>query len=105
MKRVLLGVAAVTISCWVSCICRAQDAASGEKIYKAKCAACHGADAKGKEALKTKDFASADVQGMSDAELTALITDGKGKMPGYGKSLKPDQIKYLVSYIRSFAKK
>jgi cytochrome c6 len=81
------------------------DVASAAATYKAKCAACHGADAKGKDALKTKDFASAEVQGMSDAELTALITDGKGKMPGYGKSLKPDQIKDLVGYVRSFAKK
>ena len=81
------------------------DAAAGQATYKAKCAACHGSDAKGKDALKTKDFASPEVQSMSDAELTALITDGKGKMPGYGKSLKPDQIKDLVTYIRSFAKK
>ncbi len=43
------------------------DTAAGEATYKAKCAACHGADAKGKEALKTQDFASAAVQGMSDA--------------------------------------
>ena len=59
----------------------------------------------GKDALKTQDFASAAVQSMSDAELTAVITDGKGKMPAYGKSLKPDQVKDLVAYIRSFAKK
>lgn len=80
------------------------DTAAGQATYKAKCAACHGADAKGKEALKTQDFASAAVQGMSDAELTSLINDGKGKMPAYSKSLKPDQVKDLVSYIRSFAK-
>jgi mono/diheme cytochrome c family protein len=42
---------------------------------------------------------------MSDAELTAITADGKGKMPAYRKSLKPDQIKDLVAYIRSFAKK
>jgi cytochrome c6 len=83
----------------------AADTAAAEATYKAKCAACHGADGKGKEALKTQDLASAAVQNMSDAELTAIITDGKDKMPGYGKSLKPDQIKDLVSFIRSFAKK
>jgi cytochrome c6 len=81
------------------------DTAAIEASYKAKCASCHGADGKGKEALKTQDFASAAVQSMSDAELTAVITDGKGKMPAYGKSLKPDQVKDLVAYIRSFAKK
>jgi cytochrome c6 len=81
------------------------DTAATEATYKAKCASCHGADGKGKEALKTQDLASAAVQGMSDADLTAVITDGKGKMPAYGKSLKPDQVKDMVAYIRSFAKK
>ena len=81
------------------------DAAAAEATYKAKCAGCHGADGKGKDALKTQDFASSAVQGMSDAELTTIISDGKGKMPGYAKSLKPDQIKGLVAYIRSFGKK
>jgi mono/diheme cytochrome c family protein len=42
---------------------------------------------------------------MSDAELTAVITDGKGKMPAYGKGIKPDQVKDLLAYIRSFGKK
>jgi mono/diheme cytochrome c family protein len=77
------------------------DVAAAEATYKAKCASCHGADGKGKDALKTQDFASAAVQGMSDAELTTIITDGKGKMPAYAKSLKPDQVKDLVAYIRS----
>jgi mono/diheme cytochrome c family protein len=81
------------------------DTAAAAATYKAKCAACHGADGKGKEALKTQDFASAAAQGMSDAELTSMISDGKGKMPGYSKSLKPDQISDLVAYIRTFGKK
>jgi|HubBroStandDraft_5_1064220.scaffolds.fasta_scaffold95362_2 cytochrome c6 len=80
------------------------DAAAAQATYKAKCAGCHGADGKGKDALKTQDFASAAVQGMSDADLTGIINDGKGKMPGYAKSLKPDQVKDLVAYIRSFKK-
>ena len=53
------------------------DSAAAEATYKAKCAGCHGADGKGKEAMKTKDFASADVQKMTDAELTEVITNGK----------------------------
>ena len=80
------------------------DVASAAATYKAKCAGCHGADGKGKDALKTQDFASAAVQGMSDADLTTIITDGKGKMPGYAKSLKPEQVKDLVAYIRSLKK-
>lgn len=81
------------------------DVQAGAATYKTKCASCHGADGKGKAALKTEDLASAAVQNKSDAELTAITTDGKGKMPAYGKSLKPDQIQDLIAYIRSLAKK
>jgi mono/diheme cytochrome c family protein len=49
------------------------------------------------------DFTSADVQGMTDAQLTEIITNGKGKMPKYG-SLTPEQIKGLVAYIRTLKK-
>ena len=38
--------------------------------YKAKCAMCHGADGAGKPAMGTKDLGSADIQKMSDADLT-----------------------------------
>jgi mono/diheme cytochrome c family protein len=79
------------------------DTASGETMFKAKCAGCHGADGKGKEAMKTTDMGAADVQKMSDADLSGIITNGKGKMPAY-KMLTPDQVKDLVSYIRSLKK-
>jgi cytochrome c6 len=81
----------------------------GEPLYKAKCAACHGADGKGEtsvgKANKLHNLGSPDVQKQSDTDLTELITNGKNKMPAYGKSLKPGQIKDLVAYIRGFAKK
>ena len=79
------------------------DTAAGEAMFKAKCAGCHGADGKGKEAMKTTDMAAADVQKMSDADLSGVISNGKGKMPAY-KTLTPDQVKDLVGYIRSLKK-
>ena len=82
---------------------------SNAALYKAKCAACHGADGKGETAIgkanKLRDLSSTDVQKQSDGELTTIIENGKGKMPAYGKSLKPEQVKELVAYIRSIAKK
>jgi len=75
----------------------------GATVYKTKCAMCHGADGKGKEAMKTGDLASADVQKMSDADLSGMITNGKGKMPAY-KTLTPEQVKDLVAFIRSLKK-
>ena len=80
------------------------DTAAAEATYKAKCASCHGPDGKGKEAMKTKDLASPEVQKMSDADLSAIITNGKPpKMPPY-KTMTPDQVKDMVAYIRSFKK-
>jgi mono/diheme cytochrome c family protein len=55
-------------------------------------------------ANKQRDLGSADVQKQSDDELNAIISRGKGKMPAYGKSLKPEQIKELVAYIRTLKK-
>jgi mono/diheme cytochrome c family protein len=83
---------------------RAQNAS--ETLYKSKCAACHGPDGSGSALgtiLGAHDFQTADVQKMSDAELSGIITDGKNKMPAYGKSLKAEDIKGLVAYIRSLA--
>lgn len=84
-----------------------QDAGAG--LYKVKCAVCHGADGKGEtpmgKANKLRDLGAADVQKQSDTELTVIIENGKGKMPPYGNSLKPDQLKELVAYLRSLAKK
>jgi cytochrome c6 len=87
----------------------ARSQAGGETLYKSKCVACHGADGKGETAIgkanKMNDLGSPDVQKQSDVDLTATITNGKNKMPAYGKSLKPDQIKDLVAYIRTFTRK
>lgn len=81
---------------------------TAEATYKAKCQMCHGTDGKGEtptgKAMKVKDFSSEEVQKMSDADLAATITNGKGKMPAY-KTLTAEQTKDLVAYIRSLSKK
>ena len=86
---------------------RADDASA--KLYQSKCAACHGPDGSGNtpagKALKVVPFSDPDVQKLSDADLTAIIAKGKNKMPGYEKSLKPDEIKGLVAYVRELGKK
>jgi cytochrome c6 len=80
-------------------------AQSGGDTFKAKCAMCHGPDGKGQTAmgktLNLRDLGSADVQGQSDADLTNIITNGKGKMPKYDGKLTKDQISDVVKYIRT----
>lgn len=107
IKRLVIAATGLMALGVVSVPAEAHD--GGAALYKTKCAACHGADGKGDTAVgkadKIRDLSSADVQQQSDADLTAVITAGKGKMPAYGKSLKPDQVKDLVAYIRSLGKK
>ena len=81
----------------------------GAALFKTKCAACHGADGSGDtsmgKTLKIRDLRSAEVQKQTDAELTEITTNGKGKMPAYKGKLTDDQIKQLVAAIRDLAKK
>jgi cytochrome c6 len=81
----------------------------GATLFKSKCAVCHGADGSGNTAvgksMHIRDLASADAQKQTDAELTAIIVDGKGGMPSYKDKLTGDQIKELVGFIRELAKK
>ena len=73
--------------------------------FKGKCAMCHGQDGSGNtpmaKSMGIKDLGGADVQKMSDADLTGAITNGKGKMPGYKDKLSGAQISDLVAYIRT----
>ena len=83
----------------------AEDAAA---TFKAKCATCHASDGSGStpvgKKLAVRDLRSADVQKQSNAQLAGVISKGKGKMPGFGKSLSGDQTNQLVVHIRSLKK-
>lgn len=73
--------------------------ADGAATYKAKCAACHGADASKKlDAVKT----------MSEADVAKVITDGKDakpmKMPAYNGKLSAAEITEVAKYLKSIKK-
>lgn len=55
--------------------------------------------------MKVRDLGSDDVQKQTDAQLTEITANGKGKMPAFKGKLTDDQIKQLVGYIRSLKKK
>jgi len=78
-------------------------AADAAADYKAKCAMCHGADGMGKPPMGT-NLTAPDVQKMSDADLAAAITNGKGKMPAYKGKLTDAQISDLAKYIHTLKK-
>ncbi len=81
----------------------------GGSVYKAKCAACHGADLGGKPAAKIPSLVSDDAKKLSDADLTDMISNGgKDKKTSHAfsnKGVTVDQIKMVVTYIRDAQKK
>ena len=48
MKTLWLCLTVVATLCFSVSVVRGQDSAAGEKLFKAKCAGCHGTDAAGK---------------------------------------------------------
>lgn len=87
-------------------------AEDGAALFKTKCAACHGktgaADTPIAKAKNIKDLASPDIQKMTDADLTNMIANGgPNKTKGHdfkAKGLTDDQIKALVTFIRTLKK-
>jgi len=75
----------------------------GATLYKAKCAACHGADAMGKPAAKIPALVGDEIKKASDDQIAKDITE-KPKHAGIAKNLTPDQVKMLVAYIKSLQK-
>lgn len=72
--------------------------------YKAKCQMCHAADGTGNKVMKVDSLKDPASVKKTDAQLIAVTTDGKGKMPAYKGKLTDAQIKDLVAYIRTLQK-
>ena len=85
------------------------DAKAGEAVYNRACKSCHGADGTANPAIAKMmkvdipDLKSAEVQGMSDADLKAVITNGKGKMKPVS-SVAGGDLDNVVAYIKSMKK-
>ena len=79
MKKLLPRTALAGMLCVAAVF--AQDKANGEKVYKAKCASCYGADGKGEtaagKATKARDICSEEVKNESDAAWTDIISKGQ----------------------------
>ena len=108
MKKFLSGIALAGMVCLARTGVLAQDKANGEKVYKAKCASCHGPDGKGEtaagKATKARDICSDEVTKESDAAWTDIIVKGKNKMPGYDKKVTDADVKDVIAYMRSLCK-
>ncbi len=80
-------------------------AADARTTYNAKCAKCHGRDGRGRTTqgrrAHARDMTDANWQNdVTDERLFNSITNGRGKMPAFKKSLHENQIDELVNYVR-----
>lgn len=84
----------------------ARDAAT---LYAKNCATCHGKDGQAKT-FKAKfnharNFTDAAwQQSVSDERLFNSISNGKGKMPTFGKKFSEGEINALVAFVRQLKK-
>jgi mono/diheme cytochrome c family protein len=86
----------------------APDKAATAGTFRTKCAMCHGPDGSGSsvgKSMNVPDLRSSVVQNTADAELAQIISNGKGGMPAFKSSLSDDQIRGLVTYVRSLHQK
>jgi cytochrome c6 len=103
LKPIIRAVFVSLLAAGTACL-----AQSGADTYKSKCQMCHGADGTGNtpagKSTKIHSFSDPDVVKMSDADLIAVTTNGKNKMPAYKGKLTDAQIKDVVAYIRTLQK-
>jgi mono/diheme cytochrome c family protein len=112
MNKSFLTGSAVSILLLAAAAARAADAPD---TYAKNCSSCHGADGAGHtragKMLGAKDLTDAAYQKTftDDQAFTALktgLTDdaGKAKMKPFADKLSDDEIKTLVTYVRTLAK-
>ncbi len=72
---------------------------SGQAVYAANCAICHGADGDGGVGPR---LAGRMVEAYPDvADQIAVVTDGRGGMPSFAARLDPEEIRAVVDYTRT----
>ncbi|HEY8545843.1 MAG TPA: cytochrome c, partial [Acidimicrobiales bacterium] len=72
--------------------------ASGEEIYRERCASCHGGDGSGTgSAPPIRGVA----ERLSLEDHIAVVTEGRGEMPAWGDTLTEEEIAAVVEYQRS----
>lgn len=89
----------------------ADPAKLGAQVYAARCALCHGAtghgDGPASAGLNPKPRNHTDKAYMStltDEQLLAVIRNGKGTMPAWGKVLSEAELSAVTAHVRSLAK-
>ena len=106
MNRKMWVAAALALAGALPFTARAEVDKKIERLWKGKCAGCHGADGKGQteqgKKLGVKDYSTPEWQkSQTDEHIKKAIAEGVKGMDGYKDKLLPDQIDGLVAYVRA----
>jgi mono/diheme cytochrome c family protein len=77
-------------------------------LWNVSCASCHGRDGRGQGPSRPPgapipDLTSPDFQKQrTDAQLLAVIREGRGMMPPFGKTLNEQGLSALIQHVRKF---
>lgn len=100
INRIVVSIAVV---CMVPAMMfAAGDAAKGKDVYTAKCKSCHGADGMPAPAMAKAMGVKPmkEVQSLSDDDIKAAVTKGKGKMKPVAGVAGAD-LDNVVAYVRT----
>ncbi len=102
-KRYMIDVATKSVSEVGGAAQTAPAASNASAVFGKNCAACHGADGKGNQAIGTPNFLDPSFQrSQSDADFSNAIHNGKaGRMPAWAGKLSEPEIASLVTYVRN----
>ena len=89
-----------------------ESVADGKELYNKHCKSCHGSTGLGDGPKAASldascgDFSSKKFQAQADGEIFFQISQGKGKMPSFKKTIPEDNTRWsIVNYIRTLAAK
>ena len=88
-----------------------QAAVSGRDVYRARCAACHGAAGRGDgpaaAAMNPRPSSFADSarrQATTDFAMGEVIQHGRRSMPAFGRTLTRAQIDSVIAYVKTLSR-
>jgi mono/diheme cytochrome c family protein len=89
-----------------------ENLANAKELYSKHCKSCHGAIGLGDGSRAASldatcgDFSTAKFQAQTDGDIFYKITEGRGKMPSFKKTIADDNDRWMLCYyLRTFKSK
>jgi mono/diheme cytochrome c family protein len=83
-----------------------ESVADGKDLYNKHCKSCHGGPKAASLDVSCSDFSTKKFQAQADGEIFFQMTEGKGKMPSFKKTIPEDNSRWaIVNFLRTLAAK